>query len=91
MFEHREALTGAPTAQGVYKQEFTVQGGKYIVRHWTSREALLRDSSGCGTWSVSPQYRDLRTRDLDKRKGASDIMFTRLSDTEKVSNIVSYN
>ena len=25
--EHREALTGAPTEHGVYKQEFTVQGG----------------------------------------------------------------
>ena len=25
--EHREALTGAPTAHGVHKQEFTVQGG----------------------------------------------------------------
>ena len=38
--------------------------GKYIVRHWTSREASLRHSSGWGTWSVSPQYRDLRTRAL---------------------------
>ena len=36
--------------------------GKCIVRHWTSREASLRHSSGWGTWSVSPQYRDLRTR-----------------------------
>ena len=36
--------------------------GKCIVRHWTSREATLRHSSGWGTWSVSPQYRDLRTR-----------------------------
>ena len=38
--------------------------GKYIVRHWTSREASLRHSSGWGTWRVSPQYRDLRTRGL---------------------------
>ena len=38
--------------------------GKYIVRHSTSREASLRHSSGWGNWSVSPQYRDLRTRDL---------------------------
>ena len=35
---------------------------KYIVHHWTSMEASLRHSSGWGTWSVSPQYRDLRTR-----------------------------
>ena len=40
--------------------------GKYIVRHRTSREASLRHSSGWGTWSVSPQYRDLRTRDLNR-------------------------
>ena len=39
--------------------------GKYIVRHWTSREASLLRSSGWGTWSVAPQYRDLRTRALD--------------------------
>ena len=26
--EHTEALTGAPTAYGVHKREFTVQGGK---------------------------------------------------------------
>ena len=38
--------------------------GKYVVRHWTSREASLRHSSGWGTWNVSPQYRDLRTRGL---------------------------
>ena len=25
--EHREALAGAPTAHGVHKQEFIVQGG----------------------------------------------------------------
>ena len=64
--EHREALPGAPTTHGVHKQEFTVQGGpgKYIVRHWTSREASLRHSSRWGTWSVFPQYRDLRTRCL---------------------------
>ena len=36
--------------------------GKYIVCHWRSREASLRHSSGWGTCSVSPQYRDLRTR-----------------------------
>ena len=39
--------------------------GKYIVRHWTSREAWLRQSSGWGTWGVSPQYCDLRTRVLE--------------------------
>ena len=61
--EHRDALAGAPTAHGVHKQEFTVQGGS-IVRHWISTEASLRHSSGWGTWSVSPQYRDLRTRGL---------------------------
>ena len=38
--------------------------GKCIVGHWTSKEATLRHSSGWGTWSVSPQYRDLRTRVL---------------------------
>ena len=38
--------------------------GKCIVRHWTSREATLRHSSGWGTSSVSPQYRDFRTRVL---------------------------
>ena len=27
---------------------------KYIVCHWTSREASLRHSCGWGTWSVSP-------------------------------------
>ena len=42
--------------------------GKYIVRHWTSREASLRHSSGWGTWSVSPLYRDLRTRALEPGK-----------------------
>ena len=56
--EHREALTVAPTAHGVHKQEFTVQGGKCIVRHWTSGEATLRHTCGWGTWSVSPKYRD---------------------------------
>ena len=35
--------------------------GKCIVRHWRSREATLRHSSGWGTLSISPQYRDLRT------------------------------
>ena len=38
--------------------------GKYIVRQWTSREGSLRHSSGWGNWSVSHQYRDLRTRGL---------------------------
>ena len=38
--------------------------GKYIVRHWTSRQASLRHSSSWRTWSVSPQSRDLRTRGL---------------------------
>ena len=28
--EHREALPGAPTAHGVHKQEFTVQGGSTL-------------------------------------------------------------
>ena len=41
--------------------------GKYIVRHWSRREASLRHSSGWGNWSVSPQYRDLRSRGLDAR------------------------
>ena len=40
--------------------------GKYIVRQWTSREAALRHSSGWGNWSVSPQYRDFRTRGLGR-------------------------
>ena len=43
--------------------------GKYIVLHWTSREASLRHSSGWGTWSFSPQYRDLRTRGLGATLG----------------------
>ena len=38
--------------------------GKYIVRHWTSREASLRHNDGWGNWSVSLQYCDLRTRAL---------------------------
>ena len=42
---------------------------KYIVRHRTSREASLRHCSGWGTWSVSPQYRDLRTRGLGSTIG----------------------
>ena len=37
---------------------------KYIVRHWTSREASLHHSSGWGTWSASPHYRDFRNRAL---------------------------
>ena len=41
---------------------------KYVVRHWTSREASLRHSSGWGTSSVSPQYRDLRIRGLTLSK-----------------------
>ena len=41
--------------------------GKYIVHHWTNREASLRHSSGWGAWSVSLQYRDLRTRDLESK------------------------
>ena len=41
---------------------------KYIVRHWTSREILLRHSSGWGTLSDSPQYHDLLTRGLDLTK-----------------------
>ena len=40
--------------------------GKYIVRQWTSREASLRHSSDWGNWSVSLQYRDLRTRGLNQ-------------------------
>ena len=39
--------------------------GKYLVRHRTSREVSLRHNRGWGTWSVSPQYRDLRTRGID--------------------------
>ena len=52
--------------------------GKYIVRHWTSREASLCHSSGWGTWSVSPQYRDLRTRALYRLLSGSwsKILFT---------------
>ena len=38
---------------------------KCIVRHWTSREASLRHSSGWGIWRFSPQHRDLRTRVVD--------------------------
>ena len=64
---HREALPGAPTAHGVCTQTRVYSArGKYIVRHWTSREASLRHSSGWGTLSVSPQYRDLRTRGLNQ-------------------------
>ena len=37
---------------------------KNIVRQWSRREASLRHSSGWWNWSVSPQYRDLRTRAL---------------------------
>ena len=48
----------------VYTNKSLLCKGKHIVRHWTSREASLRHKSGWGTWSVSPQYRDLRTRGL---------------------------
>ena len=41
---NREVLTAAPTAHGVHTQAFR-------VRHWTSREASLRHSSGWGTES----------------------------------------
>ena len=53
----------------VYRTQTRVysERGKCIVRHWTSREATLRHSSGWGTWSVSPQYRDLRTRGIGYR------------------------
>ena len=44
----------------VYTRVYSARG-KYIVRHWTSREASLRHSSGWGTWSIFPHYRDLRT------------------------------
>ena len=36
--EHREALPGAPTAHGVHKQEFTVQGGST----WLATEQVGR-------------------------------------------------
>ena len=62
--EHREALPGAPTAHGNTQTRVYSARGKHIVRHWTTREASLRHSSGWGTWSVSPQYSDLRTRVL---------------------------
>ena len=71
---YREALPGAPTANDGHKQEFTVQGGKYIVPHSTSREASLRHSSGWGTWSFSPQYRDLRTRVLEHPSAGSSFL-----------------
>ena len=49
----------------VYTNKSLQCKGKSIVRHWTSREATLRHSSAWGTWSVSPQYRDLRIRALE--------------------------
>ena len=54
--------------------------GKYIVRHWTNREASLRHSSGWGIWSVSPQYRDLRTRELGLLANVSEMRWTLSSD-----------
>ena len=39
--DNRDVLTAAPTAHGIHKQAFR-------ARHWTSREASLRHSSGWG-------------------------------------------
>ena len=61
--------------------------GKYIVHHWTSREASLRHSSGWGTWSVSPQYRDLRTSEPDHLMGIAHLN----RDTESSSDENCFN
>ena len=68
--QHREALTAAPTSTRCTQARVYRERGKYIVRHWTSREASLRHSSGWGTWSVSPQNRDLRTRGLTEQNSS---------------------
>ena len=54
-YEHRGALT-AHRQHTVYKNKRLQCKDEVhtVVRHWTSREASLRHSSGWGDWSVSP-------------------------------------
>ena len=50
---------------------------KYIVRRWSSRRLRYVTAVDGGTWSVSPQYRDLRTRELDTLASVTLKMLTK--------------
>ena len=59
--EHKEALSGAPTTHGVHNKNLLCKGEVHSSP-LNKYGASLSHSSGWGTWSVSPHYRDLRTR-----------------------------